>query len=219
MDVVMELDRGLRAVDLAKQLETVDGIPGIFERARKGQNFALLMKLSEHFRCSNNEIRGSIAKALNKALIDPSVQADEIVKRLIMVWESNDVYARAHVLDVFTALSLILGNSVEAHYRVMQSLYSDYEVEFEAATNAALALSKSSFGRFVVMAFDAVLYRIDQSQSDSFIVDTLLQVLVEGARQPVVAPIVYQYVKSLSKSEHLASMKANNIILDTQIDD
>lgn len=178
-DEIFEIDRRLRTGKLESQLATLKQLPSLVLSLHSDPIGlgTLLVRLADFFLSARNELRVCVVRAL-KACV-PHIQdlpghGEEIVRRLGVLWDSNDVYARSLVVKVYGYLARGLANCNGAIYRIHQSLLSPHEEEHEAAVLAALAFLKAK-PQCLRQFADALLRLWRQLPRESFLRPLLLE--------------------------------------------
>lgn len=144
---IFEIDRCLRTGKFDTQIATLKRLPTLITALSSDPvNLGtLLLRLTDFFLSTNNELRTWVARALKSSVARHRLSQDlpghgeEIVRRLGIVWDSNDVYSRSLVVQIYGCLAAGIATCAGAIYRIRQSLLASHEEEHEAAIMAALA--------------------------------------------------------------------------------
>lgn len=172
-DELFELDRRLRTGKYKVQIDTIVSIPLFFHKIQSDPVLisTTYLRIVDYFCGSTNELRYHLLHTLFQGEMHlyskflTSTQTEEMVKRLGVVWESNDILAKSLVVRFYGLLTEGLASNSAARagvlYRIGESLSSIHDEEIDAALEATICL---------VNALDASLVVI-------VLVDTLLKVL------------------------------------------
>lgn len=142
-----ELDKALRATKIGDQCEAIVRFPRLFEK----YPFPILvnsslLKLAEVFRVGNNILRLWILKVCEQTdkHLDKILNIDEFVRRIFIVYSSNDPVARGLALRTLGAVARIIPEKEQVHHAIRQSLDSHNSVEVDAAITAAMQFAAQS---------------------------------------------------------------------------
>lgn len=142
-----ELDKALRATKIGDQCEAIVRFPRLFEK----YPFPILvnsslLKLAEVFRVGNNILRLWILKVCEQTdkHLDKILNIDEFVRRIFIVYSSNDPVARGLALRTLGAVARIIPEKEQVHHAIRQSLDSHNSVEVDAAITSAMQFAAQS---------------------------------------------------------------------------
>lgn len=182
MNSLLEVDRLLVIYDPDKQDEALKLLKSCFEDSNVDK-FTLVLKIAEYFRKGSNEFRKKCADLLQNVDIPQLPIVDEIARRLVSIWESNDPYARAFTVQLFCHFNDHFKDSVEIWFRISKSLVSPVKVEWVSALEAVYAYSlKVKEEAFFELIIDPVFFRLSHESVESHHIQFLLQSLIHGSQ-------------------------------------
>lgn len=197
---LFEFDRKLRTGKYAQQLEALAALPLFMEHI---QGFPLVistafLRFTDFFCSAPNELRCLILQALKACFhyagnID--THADEIIRRLGVVWESNDVMAKSMVVRFYGLLAEGIVDRAEALYRVQQSLTSEYDEEVDAAIFAVSCFVTYDAKRVIPFIADAALRVLRSSSIYSNRLPKILKVFTEPTFDSKTESLILQQLK------------------------
>lgn len=197
---IFEIDRCLRTGKFDTQVATLKRLPPLIAALSSDPvNLGtLLLRLTDFFVSTNNELRTWVTRSLKSCGARPLSQdlpghGEEIVRRLGVVWDSNDVYARSLVVQIYGCLAAGIATCAGAIYRIRQSLLAPHEEEYEAATMATLALLHVRSSCLSHLA-DALLWLRHRLDPQSFLHPPLLEALGQDPRCAHTNLLIYQHL-------------------------
>lgn len=142
MSVVLELDALLPLCN--QDPEAADTVIEACCRLLQANQLSLsdrLLKLADAYKHVNNFIKQKLLKQLPFEAINANNSnnnltvgsRNELIKRLILIWECDDVYTRALACCLYSRLHHPLLMSEEIWYRLRLSVLSSAKVEWTAA--------------------------------------------------------------------------------------
>ena len=176
-DELFELDRRLRTGKYKSQIEAIVSIPLFFQKIQSDPVLigTTYLRIVDYFCGSTNELRSHLLRSLFQGEIHlyskslASTQAEEMVKRLGVVWESNDILAKSLVVRFYGLLSegLASNNAARAGvlYRIGESLSSIHDEEVDSALDTTLCLVNALDANLVVTVVVDALLKILHSSS------------------------------------------------------
>lgn len=204
-DEIFEIERRLRTGRLEVQILALNQIPDLLTRVKSLPLAVstIFLRLADHFCTSSHEIRILVTRTVEMCMEYTGMaqpHSEEIVRRLGIVWESNDVSGRALVVRFYGLLADCLAEKGEAVYRVQQSLLSIHEEEYEAAAIAALQLAQRNTNIVVAVVADASLHLLQRIGPFSFLRPKLLDLLSKpliGRRYHPLQEIIFTTLEKL----------------------
>lgn len=147
LEQIFQIDRQLRTGKADTQLVTLQKLSETFERLSASPLAvdSIYLRLVDFFCSSGNEMRICVIQALRTCQCHAhriESNAEEMQRRLGMVWGSDDVLGRTLTLKFMAYTAPAMAKSAEAVYRVAQSMRAEHEDEHEAAALAALEIVK-----------------------------------------------------------------------------
>lgn len=145
-DRLFAIERGLRSSVISEQEAAfLDAITFIGESSQLEMSRKVFSRLIDLFRsCGSNQRRCSVMVPLICQLdfsrfMDPACLA-ECVKKLCLLWESNDTILRCSVIRVWRSMGCLLAKDYGVHYRLCKSLASNSAEECLEALHCSTAL-------------------------------------------------------------------------------
>lgn len=142
-----ELDKGLRSDKVGEQCDAIVRFPRLFER----YPFPVLinasfLKLADVFRIGNNFLRFCVLRVCQQSEkhLDKISSVEEFVKRIFVVYHSNDPVGRALCLRTLGSLAGIIPENQQVHHCIRRSLDSHDNAEVEASIYAASQFAAQS---------------------------------------------------------------------------
>lgn len=179
-DEIFEIERKIRTGRPDAQLNALSSIPNCMATVSPLAVGTLYLRIVDFFVASQNETRLAIVNTIRqcqKYSKNIGAHSEEIVRRLGVIWESNDGRARVLVLRMFGYMANGLATVPEAIYRVQQSLNSLMEDEYEAALMSSLEISLVSPVFVVEIIADSLISLYNRIGPYSFLRPKILQIL------------------------------------------
>lgn len=163
-DELFEFERCFKA---GQREEALQRFPTLLTRmgARSTLIGLAFLRFTDLFIQSSNDWRRRLLLLLRQPTCQNNIpyaegQADEIVRRLGNLWESNDEMARVGVIRFYGLMSVVTAGRTEVIYRIRISLtsLSQSEEEVDIALWAATKLAMVDAPRVIPPLIDVLLY-------------------------------------------------------------
>ena len=211
----LEFERKLKSVDPEEQEFAILQFGFFIDDYRDNADY-IFLKLIDLFVISSNDVRMLILvqisqcrKVLNETCLGVSAQ---IVKKLTLVWESNDLLGKANVIICFGYLSDLVKDNSESLYRIVLSL--DLVPESTILRKAAIETSRelcqtsSLFVKFFALKAVELI-----EKGDEFLKPDLLSLLRYAHKSPTTFHSVFNLL--LREAKH--DSNAKNALLENSL--
>jgi hypothetical protein len=178
-EVIFELDKNLRSGRIEIQLAALSNIPAFLSRTESEiAASTVYLRLADYFCSAAAEQQVVVLRILKQCkefCSKATLHAEEMVRRLSVIWDSNDVRGRASVLCFYGYLGV--AENAEAIWRIQQSLCSIHEEEYESAVLAASMLAEKAPKFVLSIIADAAMRLLIHVGPFSFLHPKLLYIL------------------------------------------
>lgn len=205
LEQIFQIDRQLRTGKAETQLGTLQSLPLIFQRLSSSPVAidTIYLRLVDFFCSASNEMRLAVTQTMRVCRsyaerIDNN--AEEMQRRLGVVWSSNDVLGRVLILKVIAYTAPAMAKLAEAVYRVAQSMRAEHEEEHEAAAFAALEIVKCE-PRQVNHFVDVAVVLLGRSHRYSTLRTTLLSLLAVPSFDGAMEQSVYDQLDRITHEQ------------------
>jgi hypothetical protein len=176
-DEIFEIERKLRTGTPDVQAVALASIPLLMSQCAPLSVSSLFFRLTSHFLTVRDPAIVQTFRLCAPYSMHLGLNAEEMVRRLGVVWDSNDVRARGMVLCIYGWLADGCTRVAEAVWRVQQSMGRKDEEEYEAAVMAAQRMVEVDPQRVLSAVADNALSLYSQLGQYSFLRPKILQIL------------------------------------------
>ncbi|PJF19433.1 hypothetical protein PSACC_00775 [Paramicrosporidium saccamoebae] len=176
-DEIFEIERKLRTGTPDIQAVALASIPLLMSNCAPLSVSNLFFRLTSHFLTVRDPAIVQTFRLCAPYSMHLGLHAEEMVRRLGVVWDSNDVRARGMVLCIYGWLADGCTGVAEAVWRVQQSMGREGEEEYEAAVMAAQKMVQVDPQRVLSAVADNALALYCRLGQYSFLRPKILQVL------------------------------------------